>query len=203
MKKWIVFIFCIMVAGCAAPAVQEDFVLTPEAWETLAHMKRTEALQGQKIKKAVIETSKGDIYIDLFAEEAPKTVANFVKLARSDFYDGIIFHRVIPNFMIQTGDPQGDGTGGPGYQFEDEISDLLKHDRPGIVSMANSGPNTNGSQFFITERATPHLDGKHTVFGQVTEGMKVVKDIIRAPRDNRDKPLEPITMEDVRILEST
>ena len=126
------------------------------------------------MKVATIETNKGAIRLELHAEQAPKTVANFEKLAGDGFYNGLSFHRVIPNFMIQTGCPQGTGTGGPGYQFEDEFDDSLRHDRAGILSMANAGPNTNGSQFFITHGPTPHLDGKHSVFGAVLEGQDVV-----------------------------
>ena len=129
------------------------------------------------MKVATIETSKGVIRLELHEDRAPKTVANFEKLAGEGFYDGLTFHRVIPNFMIQTGCPQGTGTGGPGYQFEDEFDDSLRHDRTGILSMANAGPNTNGSQFFITHGPTPHLDGKHSVFGVVTEGQDVVDSI--------------------------
>ncbi len=126
------------------------------------------------MKVATIETNKGVIRIELHDDRAPKTVANFEKLAGEGFYNGLVFHRVIPNFMIQTGCPQGTGTGGPGYQFEDEFDDSLRHDRAGILSMANAGPNTNGSQFFITHGPTPHLDGKHSVFGVVLEGQDVV-----------------------------
>ena len=126
------------------------------------------------MKVATIETNKGVIRLELHDDQAPKTVANFEKLAGEGFYDGLFFHRVIPNFMIQTGCPQGTGTGGPGYQFEDEFDASLRHDRAGILSMANAGPNTNGSQFFITHGPTPHLDGKHSVFGVVLEGQDVV-----------------------------
>jgi peptidyl-prolyl cis-trans isomerase B (cyclophilin B) len=126
------------------------------------------------MKVATIQTNKGEIRIELHADKAPKTVANFEKLASQGFYDGLKFHRVIADFMIQTGCPKGDGTGGPGYKFADEFHPALKHTGPGILSMANSGPNTNGSQFFITHGATPWLDGKHTVFGQVIEGQDVV-----------------------------
>ncbi len=129
------------------------------------------------MKVATIETSKGTIRLQLHANEAPKTVANFEKLAGDGFYDGLLFHRVIPNFMIQTGCPQGTGTGGPGYTFEDEFHETLRHDRAGILSMANAGPNTNGSQFFITHGPTPHLDNKHSVFGVVLEGQDVVDSI--------------------------
>ncbi len=128
---------------------------------------------------AVFETTKGRIIVDLYAKDAPLTVANFKNLADAGFYDGIVFHRVIANFMVQGGDPTGTGTGGPGYKWKDEPSALqLKHDSPGILSMANAGPNTNGSQFFITHTATPHLNGKHAVFGKVVEGQNVV-DAIR------------------------
>lgn len=154
----------------------------------------------KKVTKAKIETNLGDIHIDLFAEDAPKTVANFVKLAKEGFYDGIIFHRVIPHFMIQTGDPTGTGTGGPGYKFEDEFSPNLKHNKSGILSMANSGPNTNGSQFFITEAPTPHLDNKHSVFGEVTQGLDVVNAIARVDRNSRDKPIEDVVMKSVTIV---
>ena len=124
---------------------------------------------------ATISTAKGDIVIDLAAAQAPQTVNNFVALARDGYYDGLTFHRVIANFMIQGGDPSGNGTGGPGYKFADEASALrLPHDRAGTLSMANAGPNTNGSQFFITHGPTPHLNGKHAVFGYVREGQDVV-----------------------------
>jgi cyclophilin family peptidyl-prolyl cis-trans isomerase len=147
---------------------------------------------------ATIHTNHGAVEVELFDEDAPKTVENFVSLARDGFYDGVGFHRVIPDFMIQGGDPTGTGSGGPGYQFEDEISD-----RPvvrGALAMANAGPNTNGSQFFVvTAEACPWLDGKHTVFGRVTAGMDVVDRIAELPRDSRDKPREPATMERVEV----
>ena len=126
------------------------------------------------MKVATIETSKGAIRIELHEDRTPKTAANFEKLAGDGFYDGLLFHRVIPNFMIQTGCPQGTGMGGPGYEFEDEFDNSLRHDQAGILSMANAGPNTNGSQFFITHGPTPHLDGKHSVFGVVLDGQEVV-----------------------------
>jgi len=130
-----------------------------------------------KTYKAIIKTNKGDIYLDLFAKDAPKTVNNFVFLARDKFYDGLTFHRVIPNFMAQGGDPNGDGRGGPGYRFEDETRNNPHKHSTGSLSMANAGPNTNGSQFFITHAPQPHLDGKHTVFGQVTKGQDVVNSL--------------------------
>jgi len=131
-----------------------------------------------KVFTVKLETSRGDIVLELFAEHAPKTVNNFVFLINDSFYDGVIFHRVIDNFMIQGGDPEGTGRGGPGYRFEDElVGNPLKHESK-VISMANAGPNTNGSQFFITHLPQPHLDGKHTVFGKVTQGVDVV-DAIR------------------------
>ena len=134
---------------------------------------------------ARMETDKGSMVIELFADKTPKTVNNFVFLSRQGFYDGIIFHRVIADFMAQGGDPTGRGSGGPGYRFEDEFHPGLKHDRPGLLSMANAGPNTNGSQFFITHVPTPWLDNKHSIFGQVIEGMDVLMAI--PPRD----PMRP------------
>ena len=125
---------------------------------------------------ATFDTDRGTVRAELFPEKAPLTVANFVNLARRGFYDGLKFHRVIPDFMVQGGCPQGTGTGGPGYKFEDETTNGVRHER-GVLSMANAGPNTNGSQFFITHVATPWLDGKHTVFGKVTEGMDIVDKI--------------------------
>ncbi len=139
----------------------------------------------KKAYTARMETDKGEMVIELFAAKAPKTVNNFVFLARQGFYENVIFHRVIANFMVQGGDPTGTGTGGPGYKFQDEFDPNLKHDKPGVLSMANAGPNTNGSQFFITHVPTPWLDGKHSVFGQVSEGMDVLMSI--PPRD----PMQP------------
>ncbi len=129
------------------------------------------------MKVATIETSRGTIRVELFEDKVPKTVANFEKLANDGFYNGLKFHRVIPDFMIQTGCPHGTGTGDAGYKFEDEFHAELKHGSPGILSMANSGPNTNGSQFFITHLATPWLDGKHSIFGSVLDGQDVVDGI--------------------------
>lgn len=126
------------------------------------------------MKTATIETDRGSIRIELFDDKAPKTVANFEKLAADGFYDGLSFHRVITDFMVQAGCPQGTGTGGPGYTFDDEFHSDLRHDGPGVLSMANAGPDSNGSQFFITHVPTPWLDGKHSVFGRVLEGQSVV-----------------------------
>ena len=149
--------------------------------------------------KATIETDKGTIVVELYQDKAPKTVENFEKLVNKGFYNGIIFHRVIPGFMIQTGDPTGTGRGGPGYQFADEFGPGLTHSGPGILSMANAGPNTNGSQFFITLAATPWLDGKHAIFGKVVEGQPVVDAIAAAERDGSDRPRKEIAMKKVTI----
>lgn len=139
------------------------------------------AIDPRKTYVATLETAKGNIVIQLFADKVPQTVNNFVFLAREGFYDHTTFHRVIPGFMAQAGDPTGRGTGGPGYRFADEFHPALKHDGPGVLSMANAGPHTNGSQFFITFAATPWLDGKHAVFGKVIAGLDVLKAI--SPRD--------------------
>ena len=151
---------------------------------------------------ATITTSKGSLDIELFDDDAPKTVENFRKLAGEGFYDGVVFHRVIPDFMIQGGDPTGTGRGGPGYRFEDEV-DAEKNPhkfKVGTLAMANAGPNTNGSQFFIvTAPATPWLDGKHTVFGQVTSGQDVVDRISLVDRDGRDRPTTPVTIDRIEL----
>jgi len=163
---------------------------------------------------ATFETSQGDIVCKLFEKEAPKTVANFTGLAEGSkeftdaktsqkakrpFYDNLVFHRVIPKFMIQGGCPLSTGTGGPGYKFEDEFHSSLRHDKPGKLSMANSGPNTNGSQFFITVAPTPWLDNRHTIFGEVVEGQDVANKISALPRDRSDRPNTPVTINHVKI----
>jgi peptidyl-prolyl cis-trans isomerase A (cyclophilin A) len=163
---------------------------------------------------AQFKTSEGNFTVRLFDQEAPKTVENFVSLAegtknwtdprtnqqvRRPYYDGIIFHRVIDGFMIQGGDPLGQGIGGPGYTFADEFHPKLRHDKPGILSMANRGPNTNGGQFFITLGPTPHLDDRHSVFGEVVEGLDVIRAIGRAATDARDKPLKDVVIQSVTI----
>jgi cyclophilin family peptidyl-prolyl cis-trans isomerase len=148
--------------------------------------------------QATLHTSEGPIEIELFADAAPKTVENFTKLAGEGFYDGLVFHRVIPDFMIQGGCPEGTGTGGPGYKFEDEFNEH-KVER-GALAMANSGPNTNGSQFFIvTTDAAPWLDRKHTVFGKVTSGQEVAERIAHVERDARDKPVTPVTIDRIEL----
>jgi len=150
---------------------------------------------------ATLHTSRGAVELELYPDAAPKTVDNFTRLASEGFYDGLTFHRVMPDFMIQSGCPSGDGTGGPGYQFEDEFNDH-KIDR-GALAMANAGPSTNGSQFFIvTADACPWLDGKHTVFGRVVGGLDVVDEISNVDRDRRDRPLEPVTIDRVELVDA-
>ena len=145
------------------------------------------ALDTSKTYTARFKTEKGDIVVELYADRAPRTVENFVNLARAGFYDGTTFHRVIGGFMAQGGDPTGTGTGGPGYQFDDEFDPSLRHDAAGTLSMANAGPGTNGSQFFLTYGPTPHLDNKHSVFGRVTEGMGVLQSLReRDPQRDRE-----------------
>jgi cyclophilin family peptidyl-prolyl cis-trans isomerase len=154
------------------------------------------------VSTAVMKTSEGDIVLELFDEDAPKTVSNFKKLASEGFYDGLIFHRVIDDFMIQGGCPQGTGTGGPGYTFEDEINQhkIVR----GALAMANAGPNTNGSQFFIvTTEEAPWLDGKHTVFGEVRDGMDVVNRIGTTKTDGSDRPVEPIGIQTIELQQAT
>ena len=141
--------------------------------------------------RIILHTSKGDIEGTLFASKVPMTVANYLNLAKKNYYDGITFHRVIPNFMIQGGDPTGTGMGGPGYKFGDEFDPSLKHAKPGIFSMANAGPGTNGSQFFITHVPTPHLDGRHSVFGEVTKGQDVVNKIEKGDTIKTIEVLDP------------
>jgi peptidyl-prolyl cis-trans isomerase B (cyclophilin B) len=150
------------------------------------------------MSNATLHTNHGAIEVELFDDDAPKTVENFTKLARDGFYDGVTFHRVIPDFMIQGGDPTGTGMGGPGYTFEDEFNE--RKVVRGALAMANAGPNTNGSQFFVvTAEATPWLDGKHTVFGQVTQGMDVVDKISSVDTDANDKPHEAVVIERVEL----
>jgi peptidyl-prolyl cis-trans isomerase A (cyclophilin A) len=153
---------------------------------------------------AVFDTTEGRFKVRLFADKAPRTVENFVSLADGSktgnpFYDGTIFHRVIPNFMIQGGDPEGTGRGGPGYRFNDEFHPDLKHSKPGLLSMANAGPNTNGSQFFITVAATPWLDQKHSIFGEVVEGYEIVEKISAVSRNPQDRPLKDVRVNSVKI----
>jgi peptidyl-prolyl cis-trans isomerase A (cyclophilin A) len=153
---------------------------------------------------ALFDTTEGQFKVKLYGDKAPRTVENFVSLADGSktgkpFYDGTVFHRVIPDFMIQGGDPEGTGRGGPGYKFADEFHPSLKHSKPGLLSMANAGPNTNGSQFFVTVAATSWLDNRHTIFGEVTEGFDVVKKISEAPRNKQDRPVKDIRVNSVKI----
>lgn len=168
---------------------------TPKQWNRSPELQ----LDPKMSYEATLHTDNGDIKLALFADKTPNTVNNFVFLAREGFYDGTIFHRVIGNFMVQGGDPTGTGRGGPGYRFNDEFHPKLKHQGPGVLSMANAGPNTNGSQFFITHVATPWLDGKHSVFGQVIEGLDVLLSI--PERDPQRTGSPAVTLQSVSINE--
>ncbi len=232
MKRLFV-IFLVIVFAISCSESQNDANANPSNKAVAAAQKKAEKVQPEtkKIEKkeekplvtpgktlfAIMETSMGTIEIKLFPESAPKTVRNFVELARGEkewvdprsfkkvkdkpLYDGTIFHRVIPNFMIQGGDPRGTGTGGPGYKFEDEFDPKLKFDRPGLLAMANAGPNTNGSQFFITEVPTPHLNNRHTIFGEVTKNFELVKEIARVETGPRDKPAKDVVLKKLTIEE--
>jgi peptidyl-prolyl cis-trans isomerase A (cyclophilin A) len=151
-------------------------------------------------RHAHFTTSQGDFRLELFEDKAPITTGNFIQLAESGFYNGLIFHRVIDGFMIQGGCPQGSGMGGPGYQIQDEFHPELKHRSPGMLSMANAGPNTGGSQFFVTLVPTPHLDNRHAIFGQVVEGMEVVSAIGKVQTGAQDRPIENVVMQSVTIV---
>ena len=170
--------------------------MTSKQWNTPPAM----VIDPKKSYTAVLKTDKGDIEIGLYTEKTPRTVNNFVFLAREGFYDGTIFHRVIKDFMAQGGDPTGTGMGGPGYKFSDEFHPSLKHNGPGILSMANAGPNTNGSQFFITHVATPWLDNKHSVFGSVVKGLDVLMSI--PPRDPNNRTAPSIKINSITIIEA-
>jgi len=172
MKKYILTMMTVLAAGCFSATAQDE--------------------KAVKDIRIVMSTTKGDIEATLTASKTPITVANFLNLAKRGYYDGIVFHRVIPNFMIQGGDPTGTGRGGPGYRFGDEFHADLKHDTAGIFSMANAGPGTNGSQFFVTHNATPHLNGKHSVFGKVTKGQDIVNKIAKGDK-----------IKGIKILDST
>jgi peptidyl-prolyl cis-trans isomerase A (cyclophilin A) len=176
---------------------------------------KKKAPTAKKESRVVIQTTLGDIQLKLFPERAPKTVENFLGLAtgkkewthpstgkksKTPLYSGTVFHRVIPNFMIQGGDPAGNGTGGPGYQFEDETSGSDRFDKPGILAMANAGPNTNGSQFFITLKPTPWLNGRHTIFGEVISGQEIVEKIGAVERDEMDRPKKEVRIKKIRVL---
>jgi peptidyl-prolyl cis-trans isomerase A (cyclophilin A) len=200
-------------AASASPAAEASAAPSPEASAKAEGASKKGKVAAKKedaaasASQAVIHTTAGKITVKLFPDKAPKTIENFLGLAsgkkewtdpkdgkkkKTPLYNGTIFHRVIPGFMIQGGDPAGNGTGGPGYTFEDETKPSDNFDKPGILAMANAGPNTNGSQFFITVKATPWLNGRHTIFGEVTSGMDVVEKIVSAPRDAGDRPNTPV-----------
>ena len=186
MKKALVFLlatFVLFTTGCSAAGMND----------------KDKGAKKMANPIAVFETNHGTFEIELFEDKAPSTVKNFIDLAEKGFYNGLIFHRVIDGFMIQGGDPNGTGTGGPGYVIPDEFHKDLKHDSEGVLSMANAGPNTGGSQFFITLAATPWLDGHHSVFGKVVKGMDVVREIGKVDTDFQDKPLAKVVMEKVTI----
>lgn len=182
--------------------IPDGYQATPElsAERKTSFSAAEQVLEANKDYRAVIETNKGRIVLDLFQDDVPNTVNNFVFLARNHYYDGVVFHRVLDGFMAQTGDPSGTGRGGPGYQFADEFAPQHQHDSKGIVSMANAGPNTNGSQIFITFVATPHLDGRHAVFGKVIEGSDVLDKLQRID-PQRPGGTTPDVMEKVYIVE--
>ncbi|WP_314621104.1 peptidylprolyl isomerase [uncultured Selenomonas sp.] len=186
MKKALVFLlaaFVLFTTGCTAAGMND----------------KDKGAKKMANPIAVFETNQGTFEVELFEDKAPITVKNFTDLAEKGFYDGLIFHRVIDGFMIQGGDPNGTGTGGPGYTIPDEFGEGLKHDSEGVLSMANAGPNTGGSQFFITLAPTPWLDGHHAIFGKVVKGMDVVRAIGKVDTDFQDKPLSKVVMEKVTI----
>lgn len=201
MKKMLIlavtFLFCLTaVTGCAGPGSK-----TAEKTEPVkADTPLPPADSNKKNSLAVFETSMGTFKVELFEDKAPRTAQNFISLVNKGFYNGLIFHRVIDGFMIQGGDPKGNGTGGPGYVIPDEFHKDLKHTGAGILSMANAGPNTGGSQFFITLDATPWLDGKHAIFGKVVEGLDVVKAIGKVKTGAQDRPQTDVVMKKVTIV---
>ncbi len=200
------FLFLVFIIGCNDSNSSDK--MNNEIQAITNKQEQTEVQEKQKEQTiAVIVTNMGTIELELFADLTPKTVENFVGLAKKGYYNGVIFHRVIDNFMIQTGDPTGTGRGGESFwggRFADELHPTLKHDTPGILSMANAGPNTNGSQFFITLVPTPWLDGKHSVFGKVINGMDVVQAIGKVQTSKPgDKPLSDVVMESVTIEKRT
>ena len=201
MKKMLIlavtFLFCLTaVTGCAGPGSK-----TAEKTEPVkADTPLPPADPNKKNSLAVFETSMGTFKVELFEDKAPRTAQNFISLVNKGFYNGLIFHRVIDGFMIQGGDPKGNGTGGPGYVIPDEFHKDLKHTGAGILSMANAGPNSGGSQFFITLDATPWLDGKHAIFGKVVEGLDVVKAIGKLKTGAQDRPQTDVVMKKITIV---
>lgn len=179
--------------------ILSTFVSSAAGLLNLLAAKPASAEEAAKRSTAVFETSMGTFKIELYDDLAPETVKNFTDLIKKNYYDGIIFHRVIDDFMIQGGCPQGTGMGGPGYTIPDEFGKGLRHDRPGILSMANAGPDTGGSQFFITLVPCPWLDGKHAIFGHVAEGMDVVEKIGKVPTDSRDRPMKKVIIEKLTV----
>ncbi|MFC1599510.1 peptidylprolyl isomerase [Patescibacteria group bacterium] len=212
MKKTLAMLFVSMfvLVGCNGPQVQVGLTTTSDTDSEAKPFTEpvvTEPVEEDSIttdtmsdnRHAVIQTNLGTMELELFEQRAPITTKNFIDLAEKGFYDGIIFHRIIEDFMVQGGDPDGTGFGGPGYMIEDEFHPELTHSGAGIMSMANSGPDTGGSQFFITLEATTWLDGKHAVFGKIVKGMDTLEDIGNAKTDSGDRPLEEIVMEKVTI----
>ena len=196
-NKWSMIVLCfgiLLLTGCSATN-------TGKAPSQPVNSQQTAIAVNPHNRVAVFETSKGTFRIELFEDKAPNTVKNFISLASKGFYDGLTFHRVIDGFMIQGGDPKGNGTGGPGYQIADEFHRDLRHSTEGILSMANAGPNTGGSQFFITLAPTPHLDNKHAVFGRVIEGMDIVKSIGKVKVDGQDRPIEKVVIQKITIIQ--
>lgn len=183
----------------AIPKTQDTGLITPSATPEANLNPPAQNTPMAKNPAAVFETNKGTFKAEIFQDKVPITANNFINLAKSGFYNNLTFHRVIPDFMIQGGDPKGDGTGGPGYEIKDEFSPQLKHSSKGILSMANAGPNTGGSQFFITLAPTPWLDGKHAIFGKIVEGMDAVDAIGKIQTGQSDKPVSPVIIKKLAI----
>lgn len=200
IRTLMLFLFSVMFISCSGTSTENN---EQNKYSNINKEKsQMTELKKDTVTIAIVKTNMGTIELELFADKAVKTVQNFVGLAEKKYYDGVIFHRVIDDFMIQGGDPTGTGSGGQsiwGRSFEDEVKTGLKHSSEGILSMANAGPNTNGSQFFITLKATPWLDGRHTVFGQVIAGMDVVKAIGKVKTNQNDRPINNVVMESVII----
>lgn len=199
----VVLLMCFMLvaAGCASSNPAQPPKAADNAPQQMQNAKQPEQTSAKKNSVALFETSMGNFKVELFEDKAPVTTKNFITLVNKGFYNGLIFHRVIDGFMIQGGDPNGNGTGGPGYKIPDEFHPDLRHSSEGILSMANAGPNTGGSQFFITLAATPWLDNKHAVFGKVIEGMDVVRAIGKVKTKAQDKPVQDVVIKKITIIE--